>query len=456
MSWEEHRRRVEAVRLEERALSPRSHMTRERRSDRPDLSALNQIVEIDFKRGVAWVEPGVTMEQLVDATVPFGWVPQVVTEFRKMSVGGAIMGCALESSSHRYGQFHDTAIEYELLLTDGEVVRVGLEWDADLFHALSGSYGTLGWITLAAIRLRPATMALQLRTTLLTDRSELIQRLTSSEADYLDGVALGGERYAVMEGCFDGKGGAPSRSGWSERWFIQKLLQRRRSGVESIGLKEYLFRYDRGAFWMAAPLLSPGGLKQLWLWWRRDPRVGAALKSHPPCPSLLFRLFLGWVASSELLYRQLHRLPQAVIQSRFLIQDCYLPIESALPFLAWSEEKLRLTPIWLCPVRPTTTPQILSPTRIDSSLLINIGLYAVPEGSATHLTRLVDERVAAFGGRKMLYGHSSYTEEEFWQLYDREAYEWVRGQLKATTLMDFYSKIAPGEKAPRLEVASER
>lgn len=443
MSWEEHRRRVRAVCLGKRTISQRSHMTRERRSDRPDLSALNQIVEIDFKRGIAWVEPGVTMEQLVDATVPFGWVPQVVTEFRKMSIGGAIMGCALESSSHRYGQLHDTAIEYELLLADGEVVRVGLEWDADLFHALSGSYGTLGWITLAAIRLRPATSNLQLRTTLLTDRSELIERLASSQADYLDGVALGGGRYAVMEGRFEGRDRGPKRSRWSEPWFIQRLLKQKRDRVESIGLKEYLFRYDRGAFWMAAPLLSPSGLKQLWLWWRRDPRVGLALKSIPPCPPLWFRLLLGWVASSELLYRQLHRLPQAVIQSRFLIQDCYLPIDSAASFLAWSEEKLRLTPIWLCPVRPTTTLQILSPTRIDSPLLINIGLYAVPEGAATHLTRLVDERVAALGGRKMLYGHSSYSEEAFWQLYDRAAYERVRERLKAESLLDVYSKIAP-------------
>jgi hypothetical protein len=63
---------------------------------------------------VALVEPRVTMEQLVDTLLPFGLVPPVVPEFKHITVGGSIAGVAGESSSYKYGFFHDTCVSYEV------------------------------------------------------------------------------------------------------------------------------------------------------------------------------------------------------------------------------------------------------------------------------------------------------------------------------------------------------
>ena len=48
-----------------------------------------------------------------------GLVPKVVPEFRKITVGGALMGGAMESSSFAHGTFGDTISACELLLSNG-------------------------------------------------------------------------------------------------------------------------------------------------------------------------------------------------------------------------------------------------------------------------------------------------------------------------------------------------
>jgi FAD/FMN-containing dehydrogenase len=46
-------------------------------------------------------EGAVTMQQLVDACLPYGLLPQVVPEIRDFSVAGLLNGLGIESSSHR-------------------------------------------------------------------------------------------------------------------------------------------------------------------------------------------------------------------------------------------------------------------------------------------------------------------------------------------------------------------
>lgn len=47
----------------------------------------------------------VTMEELVKCTLRYKLIPKVVADFRCISVGGAISGASLESTSHKYGLF---------------------------------------------------------------------------------------------------------------------------------------------------------------------------------------------------------------------------------------------------------------------------------------------------------------------------------------------------------------
>jgi len=73
-------------------------------------------------------------------------MPLVVPQLKTITLGGAVTGLGIESSSFRNGCPHESVLEMEILTGDGRVVvaRAGNE-HAELFHAFPNSYGTLGY-----------------------------------------------------------------------------------------------------------------------------------------------------------------------------------------------------------------------------------------------------------------------------------------------------------------------
>ena len=112
---------------------------------------------------VVHAEPMLPMQALVAATLPHGMLPRVLPEFKHITVGGAIMGAALESSSHMHGNLLDGCRRVELLLGDGSVAWGSRTERTDLFDALSGSYGTLGLLLSAESECQPASLLLEIK-----------------------------------------------------------------------------------------------------------------------------------------------------------------------------------------------------------------------------------------------------------------------------------------------------
>ena len=68
------------------------------------------------------VEGMITYEALVDETLRYGLLPAVVPQFKTITVGGAVSGLGIESSSFKYGLVHETVEEMEILTGTGAIV----------------------------------------------------------------------------------------------------------------------------------------------------------------------------------------------------------------------------------------------------------------------------------------------------------------------------------------------
>jgi delta24-sterol reductase len=84
----------------------------------------------------------------------------------------------------------------------------------------------------------------------------------------------------------------------------------------------------------------------------------------------------------------------------------------------------------------------------DAELTINIGVWgpgpkAFPSFVAKN--RALEQKVKELGGLKWLYAHSYYTEDEFWDIYDKEEYDAVRSKYHAETLPSVYQKVKSTE-----------
>lgn len=87
-----------------------------------DISDLDEILLIDTELRICIAEPGVTFERMVAAALKHGLVPAVVPELKTITLGGAVAGCSIESMSYKYGGFHDSCLEYEVVTAKGDVL----------------------------------------------------------------------------------------------------------------------------------------------------------------------------------------------------------------------------------------------------------------------------------------------------------------------------------------------
>ena len=87
-----------------------------------DVSGLDGVVEVDPVARTADVQGMCTYEHLVDATLPHGLIPLVVPQLRTITLGGAVTGLGIESTSFRSGLPHESVLEMDVFTGAGDVV----------------------------------------------------------------------------------------------------------------------------------------------------------------------------------------------------------------------------------------------------------------------------------------------------------------------------------------------
>ena len=122
------------------------------------------VLAVDAQRGTADVQGMTTYEDLVAATLPHGLMPRVVPQLRTITLGGAVTGLGIESSSFRNGLPHESVLELEVLTGDGRVVIARPDNDhRSLYYGFPNSYGTLGYALRLTIELEPVQPYVQLQ-----------------------------------------------------------------------------------------------------------------------------------------------------------------------------------------------------------------------------------------------------------------------------------------------------
>ena len=117
-----------------------------------DVSGLTDVITVDAQARTADVAGMCTYDDLVVATLRYGLAPLVVPQLKTITLGGAVTGLGIESTSFRNGLPHESVLEMDILTGTGEVLTVSPTKHADLYRAFPNSYGTLGY----AVRLDDA------------------------------------------------------------------------------------------------------------------------------------------------------------------------------------------------------------------------------------------------------------------------------------------------------------
>jgi hypothetical protein len=412
-----------------------------------DISALRNVLSVDAARRVALVEPNVPMDKLVEATLPHGLVPPVVMEFPGITAGGGFAGTAGESSSFRHGFFDETVNRVEMVLADGEVVEVTPDGGekGDLFRGAAGAVGTLGTTTLLEVRLMEARKFVKTRyrrTRSVAEAVEVVrEEVRRGENDYVDGILFSKDHGVVVTGQLTDEMPAEGEkvqtfSGPWDPWFYlhakdKTAPEKGEEGaapVDYVPLAEYLFRYDRGGFWVGA----------------------AAFEYFKFVPfTKLFRWFLDDFLHTRMMYRALHGSGES---ARFVVQDIAMPFETTERFVDYTSSELDIWPLWLCPLKrrgpPTFHPFTTVPEGVEKKeddMMLNVGVWGWGPSDPAEFVRKnreFENKVRELGGMKWLYAHTYYPQDEFWSMYGgRGWYDELRDKYNAKTLPSVWDKV---------------
>lgn len=410
-----------------------------------DLSSFDEILDLNIEKKSVTVEPRVLIKELSTFLYKKNLLLPVVPEFANITIAGAVMGAAIESSSFRYGQLSDQLLEVELLLATGERIFVSPEKKRELFYGIIGSYGTLAIALSFTFKLIEAKPYITLTFTKCPPTKIIESLLTIENKDFLEAIVYSKEKAIKISGALAERDPKLPlyRNNRFSPWYIEQSAKQ--EGPLQMPLLDYLFRLDRGAFWMGFYILSfPLILGTLF---RKDLlslpkkiRDLAKTLSFEKGASFFTRLFFDSLFTSKSLYKLWHKVPKSISEELFFIQDFYLPVSKSQTMLNIYMNSLELFPIWLCPVKNSLTPQILSP-NYHEEFLIDIGLYGIPKNPTpiSLLTKNLEEELLRIGGKKMLYSYTYLDEKSFTTCYNDQK---LRKEFRAEhTFLSLYEKI---------------
>ncbi len=416
-----------------RLAKPTSNLFRSRAPTRApglDVRGLAGVLAVDPGRGTATVQGMATYETLVAATLAHRVVPLVVPQLRTITLGGAVTGLGIESSSFRNGLPHESVRELDILTGTGEVVTATADGPhADLYRAFPNSYGSLGYAVRLVIDVEPAAPWVRLQHIGFRDLDELVATIgevvrtrahQGLAVDFLDGVVFGRRAAYLTLGRWEPDLDAAERPSdyTGGRIYYRSIPQ---VAEDLLTGHDYLWRWDTDWFWCSRAFgVQHPVVRRVWpRRWRR---------------SDVYQRLVG--------LDQRHQVAATVDRWRGrpererVVQDVEVPLEHTAEFLDWFLREVPIEPVWLCPLRLRT------PARPDGSppwplypmepgrTFVNIGFWStVPIGPGARdgdTNRAIERVVGALGGHKSLYSDSFYEREVFEQRYGGTSYDEVK------------------------------
>jgi FAD/FMN-containing dehydrogenase len=420
-----------------RLKKPASNLFRDRgKSHRGlDPKKLTHVLDIDAVAGWLDTEAMIPYDKLVGKSLQNGVMPCVVPQLKSITIGGAVAGIGIESSSFRYGLVHESVLELDVALASGDLVTCTPENEhADLFYGFPNSYGTLGYATRVRSRTIPVKPYIALKHekfSVAVDFFAAIAKVITGEADFVDGVVFDRNEFVLTSARFVDT--VDKTSDYTGQNIYYRSV--RSGGRDHLTTMDYIWRWDTDWFWCSKNFGA------------QNPLIRRMLGKNR-LNSRFYTRVMRWNSRWKLL-ENLEKLTKTHRES--VIQDVDIPIQNAASFLDFFNKEIGITPIWVCPVQRnllSKTPFPLFDMEPDQPY-INFGFWEVlrfrAEHPAGYFNRKIESMVEKLGGLKSLYSTSWYPEAEFRELYGGSHYRILKEKYDPhRRFPDLYEKCVRG------------
>lgn len=398
-----------------------------------DMRKFKHVLSIDADAGIAEVEGLITYADLVEAALHYGVLPAVVPELKTITVGGALTGIGIESSSFRYGLVHETISEFDVLLATGEIITCRADNEhRDLFFAFPNSYGTLGYALRIVLKVIPAEKYVELKHQHFNQPQAYFSKLeklcaqnhASGVWDYIEGVVFNRRDMVISSGRFVAS--APYTHNYKKQHIYYHSIQNRQQ--DFLTAADYIWRWDTDWFWCSKVF----GVQ------------------NPLLRMLVPKRFLNSKTYRKIMHKANHNrfikwcVNKLSRPSESVIQDVAIPIENAFEFFNFFIDNIPLRPFWMCPTQSYGDERFTLFDVEPNKLYVNFGFWGVmpSEQEPGYYNRLIEQKVRELGGIKSLYSSVYYSKEVFWSLFNEKVYQELKEKYDPQgKFLNLYEKV---------------
>lgn len=384
--------------------------------EKVDISDLNDILSIDPGNRICVAEPGVTFVDLVHATLKHDLVPLTVPELKTITIGGGVAGGTLESMSYKYGGFHDSCLEYEVITAAGNVLRCTPENENRLiFQMLHCTFGTLGIISKLTFKLTPAKpfvkMTYEKYATLEDYKAATWRHYETKDVDFMDGIIHSPKEWVLCLGNFTNTAPYSHKYDWL-KIFYSSTKERTEDYLKTA---DYFFRYEQGV-------------------------------TNVFPKSFLGRLLFGKIMGTTNVLNFVVKFRRFINPDRIPITiDLFIPFSKLTEFFEWYTKQMNFFPLWWVPYKIVRRYEWISEELFaknpNDELFLDIAIYGMPRKNGINYYRLMEEELMRLGGIKTLISNNFYSEEEFWGVWNKQNFDTVKAQTDPQNIFrDLYTK----------------
>eukprot|EP01041_Mallomonas_annulata_P011307 gene11307-23661_t len=411
---------------------------------------LTSILNVDLDAMTITAEPGVNMGQITHYLVPKGYALLIQVEMESLTIGGLTMGFGMETNSHIVGFFQESVIAYEMVLSDGKLIKVTEKSDPELFFALPWSCGTLGFltsVTVKIVKVKPYMHVTYIPTYTTAELATKLREFSESPnpPPFLEATIYSKQTAVIQIAEFSDVKTPQQRAkvhaiNWWWKPFYYRWVETfiaKGQDDEYIPLMDYYHRFTRSIFWEIEEMIP--------------------FSNHP-----LYRALWGWMGAPEVSLLKLFQGPvirKASVEAH-VVQESIMPIQDLKEGIERYDGWYGVYPLLVFPLRVYDRGDLsgfLKPIKRNLvpgqnwGIWVDLGAYGTPREvrngrpwSAKENIRAMEHWTRERGGFQAFYTDLFCTRKEFRQMYDHTLLDKCRLKYNATDAFpEVYDKIKP-------------
>ena len=148
------------------------------------LNNYNKTFIFDEKDGILTVSPSYKIYEILDKINKSGWSIYSIPGSLDVTIGGCLSNDVHGKDTFKFGNFGESVIEIEIILSDKNIITCSKEKNEEIFKSAIGGLGLIGVITKAKLKLKKINSFYETTNYICNNYSEVIKELYFGRENY--------------------------------------------------------------------------------------------------------------------------------------------------------------------------------------------------------------------------------------------------------------------------------